>query len=287
MTLTSDELPICHPNTGFISVAGDEACAFLQSIITANVETLPIGACRPAALLTPQGRVLIDMMVYRPALDRFLLRSDAARRDDLFTRLRRYRLRRPIDLAVEADIRLVLLLGKQDAETSVTPMIMSCHDPRSPQLGSHCLVEAIHLPAQMGKIDRWHATRIAAGVPEGSVDLTPERALMLEAGLDRLGAVDFEKGCYIGQEVTARTHYRGLVKRRLFPVSAPKGSLSVGASVGLADKIIGQCGSVASDGQTDYALASLRLDAVQQAEKQTGQENSAFQLEDGTPLQFA
>jgi len=77
----------------------------LQSIITANVETLAVGACRPSALLTPQGRVLIDMMVYRLSESRILLRSDAARRDDLFTRLRRYRLRRPIDLVVEPDIR--------------------------------------------------------------------------------------------------------------------------------------------------------------------------------------
>ena len=219
MTMTPDELPICHPDAGFISVLGDEACAFLQSIITANVETLPIGACRPTALLTPQGRVLIDMMVYRPASDHFLLRSDAARRDDLFNRLRRYRLRRPIDLATEPDIRLVLLLGNQTAETMAIPMIMSCSDPRNPQLGNHCLVEAQHLPAQLGAIDRWHANRIAAGVPEGSIDLTPERALMLEAGLDQLGAVDFEKGCYVGQEVTARTHYRGLVKRRLVPLT--------------------------------------------------------------------
>ena len=219
MTMTSEELPICHPDTGFISIAGDEACAFLQSIITANVETLPIGACRPTALLTPQGRVLIDMMIYRPASDHFLLRSDAARRDDLLTRLRRYRLRRPIDLAIEPDIKLVLLLGNQAAETMTIPMIMSCSDPRSPKLGSHCLVETHHLPAQMGAIDSWHANRIAAGVPEGSLDLTPERALMLEAGLDQLGAVDFEKGCYVGQEVTARTHYRGLVKRRLVPLT--------------------------------------------------------------------
>jgi folate-binding protein YgfZ len=216
--MTYDELPICHPDTGFISVAGDEACAFLQSIITANVETLPIDACRPAALLTPQGRVLIDMMVYRPASGHFLLRSDAARRNDLFTRLRRYRLRRPIDLAIEPDIRLVLLLGNQAALTLTTPMIMSCSDPRSPNLGRHCLVEAHHLPARMGEIDSWHANRIAAGVPEGSIDLIPERALILEAGLDQLGAVDFEKGCYVGQEVTARTHYRGLVKRRLVPL---------------------------------------------------------------------
>lgn len=246
MTLTSDELPICHPDTGFISVAGDEACAFLQSIITANVETLPIGVCRPAALLTPQGRVLIDMMVYRPAADQFLIRSDMARRDDLFTRLRRYRLRRPIDLAIEPDIRLVLLLGNQDAETTAIPMIMVSSDPRSPQLGSHCLVEARHLPAQIGAIDRWHANRIAAGVPEGSVDLTPERALMLEAGLDRLGAVDFEKGCYVGQEVTARTHYRGLVKRRLVPLTIAGDPPAIDSDIMWQGTVIGKSKTAAA-----------------------------------------
>ena len=270
MTMTYDELPICHPDTGFISAAGDEACAFLQSIITANVETLPIGACRPSALLTPQGRVLIDMMVYRPALDRFLIRSDMARRDDLFIRLRRYRLRRPIDLAIEPDIRLVLLLGNQEAETMVIPMIMSCSDPRSPQLGSHCLVEACHLPAQMGAIDRWHANRIAAGVPEGSVDLTPERALMLEAGLDRLGAVDFEKGCYVGQEVTARTHYRGLVKRRLVPLTIAGDPPAIDSDIMWQGTVIGKSKTAAAltvpitgaHGQADaksICLALLKL----------------------------
>ena len=248
MKMTPDELPICHPDTGFISVVGDEACAFLQSIITANVETLPIGACRPTALLTPQGRVLIDMMVYRLASNHFLLRSDSARRDNLFTRLRRYRLRRPIDLAIEPDIRLVLLLDNKAAETVTIPMIMSCSDPRSPKLGSHCLVKAHHLPAQMGAIDSWHANRIAAGVPEGSIDLTPERALMLEAGLDRLGAVDFEKGCYVGQEVTARTHYRGLVKRRLVP-------LTIAGDPPAIDSDITWQGSVIGKSKTAAALA--------------------------------
>ena len=270
MTMTSEELPICHPDTGFISVAGDEACAFLQSIITANVETLPIGACRPAALLTPQGRVLIDMMVYRPASDRFLLRSDAARRDDLFTRLRRYRLRRLIDLAIEPNIRLVLLLSNQAAETIAIPMIMSCSDPRSPKLGSHCLVETHHLPAQMGAIDSWHANRIAAGVPEGSLDLTPERALMLEAGLDQLGAVDFEKGCYVGQEVTARTHYRGLVKRRLVPLTIAGDPPAIDSDIIWQGTVIGKSKTAAAftvpitgaHGQTDaksICLALLKL----------------------------
>ena len=246
MPMTPDELPIRHPDAGFISVLCDEACAFLQSIITANVETLPIGACRPTALLTPQGRVLIDMMVYRPRSDHFLLRSDAARRDDLFTRLRRYRLRRPIDLAIEPDIRLVLLLGNQAAETMTIPMIMSCSDPRSPKLGSHCLIEAHHLPAQMGAINSWHANRIAAAVPEGSIDLTPERALMLEAGLDQLGAVDFEKGCYVGQEVTARTHYRGLVKRRLVPLTIAGEPPAIDSNIMWQGTVIGKSKTAAT-----------------------------------------
>jgi len=165
---------------------------------------------------------LIDMMVYRLSESRILLRSDAARRDDLFTRLRRYRLRRPIDLVVEPDIRLLLMPNEPTPDMggvlgSINP-IMACPDPRSPSLGTHCLVEARNLPPESGGIDIWHTKRIAVAVPEGPVDLTPERALMLEAGLDQLGAVDFDKGCYVGQEVTARTHYRGLVKRRLVPL---------------------------------------------------------------------
>ncbi len=85
---------------------------------------------------------------------------------------------------------------------------------------------------------------------------------MLEAGLHLLGAIDFEKGCYVGQEVTARTHYRGLVKRRLFPVSS-SGKLKSGQVLQLGDTAIGQTGSTASlPDRGDIALASLRLDAV-------------------------
>ncbi|MDC0062372.1 hypothetical protein OAJ84_00035 [Candidatus Puniceispirillum sp.] len=222
-----DPLIIKHPDTGFISVSGDDACAFLQSIITTNVATLPVSACRPSALLTPQGRVLIDMMVYRPATNRFILRCDSTRRDDLFIRLRRYRLRRPIEIVIEPDIRLYLLITNKTANQSggktagqindplgkSTEIIISCIDPRNPDLGTHILANGANITVSVDQIDIWHTTRIAAGIPEGAIDLTPERALLLEAGLDQLGAVDFEKGCYVGQEVTARTYYRGLVKR--------------------------------------------------------------------------
>ena len=143
-----DPLIIKHPDAGFISVSGDDACAFLQSIITTNVATLPVSACRPSALLTPQGRVLIDMMVYRPAIDRFILRCDSKRRDNLFAMLRRYRLRRPTEIAIEPEIRLFLVIENKTAIQSGKQMpgkildqlgdganvIISCNDPRKQEM---------------------------------------------------------------------------------------------------------------------------------------------------------
>ena len=248
-----DALIINHPDTGFISVAGDDSCAFLQSIITANVENLAVSACRPSALLTPQGRVLIDMMIYRPAIDRFILRCDAKRRDDLFARLRRYRLRRPIEVALEPEVKLFLVIKNKTATQpkkqttgqildrlgDSAGIIISCVDPRNPDLGTHILADGDKITATTDQIDIWHTARIAAGIPEGAIDLTPDRALMLEAGLDQLGAVDFVKGCYVGQEVTARTHYRGLVKRRLVPITMTGTPPIVDSDVTWNKKVIG------------------------------------------------
>ena len=107
---------------------------------------------------------------------------------------------------------------------------------------------------------------------------------MLEAGLQHLAAVDFKKGCYIGQEVTARTHYRGLVKRRLFPITVPNNgpnnALETGASVMMAEKIVGQCGSVANEDGNSVALASIRLNAA----KQVIEQDATLTLEDGAPV---
>jgi folate-binding protein YgfZ len=131
----------------------------------------------------------------------------------------------------------------------------------------------------------WQIQRIVSGIPEGVNDLTPNRALMLEAGLHQLAAVDFKKGCYIGQEVTARTHYRGLVKRRLFPISTHKTALTHGSDILLTDRVVGKLGSVAQKNDKAVGLASLRLDAVQQSldnQKKSG--SALLSLEDGTPL---
>jgi len=234
------------PDMGFMTIGGSEATDFLQSIITANVETLGIGNMRQGALLTPQGRVLIDFMIYRTGQDEFILQCEMDRRDDLFTRLRRYRLRRPVTIEKRDDLACHVW-WHLNIEPASIPNLFA--DPRDSALGYWYLGDDAKtvLAAQaatLGNIDDWHALRIAKAIPQGAIDLTPERALMLESGLDHLDAVDFDKGCYIGQEVTARTHYRGLVKRRLAPFvidAMPQPS----AEITLDGKVIGACKSIA------------------------------------------
>ena len=253
--------PLARDDTRrLIRVAGGEAEDFLQSLVTANVETLTVGACRPGALLSPQGRILADMMIHRMA-DGFLLECDATRVDDLFTRLRRYRLRRPIDLALADDLRVWVGWGADDAPDGAHV------DPRHADLGWRWIGRDDEMPPgsdeeNVTELDAWHVLRIAAGVPQGPVDLVPERALMLEAGLDRLGAVDFEKGCYVGQEVTARTYYRGLVKRRLAPLRMdPKDteSLCSGAAVKAGEATLGTVLSHAATGTQAVCLVAMKL----------------------------
>ena len=249
---------------GFIQVDGEEAAPFLQTILTANINKIAADGCSPGALLTPQGRVLHDMMIYSctagtDTRSHFIIEADETGLADLFTRLRRYRLRRSVSLQIVEDITTWLCWGAPIDIKSVY------HDPRHHSLGYRWLGKHDTAPpftaiATSGEITEWHALRISAGVPEGPIDLIPERALMLEAGLDRLGAVDFEKGCYIGQEVTARTHYRGLVKRRLVPLHLPVGSPPTpGTEILLNERAIAITKTAAKTKGGSLCLALIKL----------------------------
>ena len=213
------------------------------------------GRLRAGRLATPQGRILADMMILRRQ-EGFLIDCDESRAADLFTRLRRYRLRRPIDLALETEMRV--WVGWEGGMPDGAAI-----DPRHPSLGWRWISpDGAHPPGvaedAIRPIALWHARRIAAGVPQGPVDLVPERA---DAGgwTDRLGAVDFSKGCYVGQEVTARTHYRGLVKRRIVPLRIDAGAVPEDAQVTEGQTAIGTVLSQAADGAQMLCLAAMKL----------------------------
>ena len=155
---------------GFIKVDDEEAAPFLQTILTANIDQISAGGCAPGALLTPQGRILHDMMIYccsavSDAGSHFIIEADASGLADLFTRLRRYRLRRPVGLQVVEDMTIFLCWG---APVDIEGVY---HDRRHQSLGCRWLGHGDAVPpftaiATRGEITQWQALRIAAGVPE-------------------------------------------------------------------------------------------------------------------------
>jgi folate-binding protein YgfZ len=276
-----------HKDKIAVKLTGDKPADFLNDLLTAQIAELPTGITRAACLLSPQGRILFDMLVVQQEGAVYLV-TEKAQAEALIKRLSLYRLRRAINITLMPEINICHLAdleSHQAANTHTLPSsAITAIDERHDNLGLLCLIPETDLPATMQDID-WQIQRISSGIPEGALDLTPNRALMLEAGLQQLAAVDFKKGCYIGQEVTARTHYRGLVKRRLFPISTHKTALTHGSDILLADRIVGKLGSVAHKDDKAVGLASLRLNAVQQCldhQKKNG--NALLSLEDGTRL---
>ena len=276
-----------HKDKTALKLTGEKPADFLNDLLTAQIAELPAGIARAACLLSPQGRILFDMLVVQNDGAVYLV-TEKAQADALIKRLNLYRLRRAIDITLLPEMQICHLLDlKNHQQTNAHALpssAITAQDERHDGLGLLCLIPETDLPATKQDTD-WQIQRICSGVPEGATDLTPNRALMVEAGLHQLAAVDFKKGCYIGQEVTACTHYRGLVKRRLFPVSTSKTTLTPSSDILLADKIVGKLGSVAQDGDNAVGLASIRLDAVQESlNNQKNKSGAPLSLEDGTPL---
>ncbi|QDZ08668.1 folate-binding protein YgfZ [Sphingomonas panacisoli] len=180
-----------------IRVAGDDVRGFLQGLVTQDVLTLDASAPRWSGLLTPQGKALFDFLLWADG-DAVLIDGEAAEAAGLVRRLSMYRLRRPITIERVAGA----VHWAKDHDLGVP-------DPRLPALGKRWLGSAAE-PAT-----GWLAHRLSLGVTEGVAELGQDKTLWLEANAAELNGVSFAKGCYVGQENTARMHYRAKVNRRL------------------------------------------------------------------------
>jgi folate-binding protein YgfZ len=260
---------------GLLVVAGEDRRAFLQGLISNDVEKVDASRSIHAALLTAQGKYLHDFFVVALG-ETLMLDGEAARLGDLQRRLGLYRLRAKVtlapaggDLAVYAAFGADALaaLGLPAEPGAAAPFAggVAFVDPRLAALGARLVVPkeagAAALRA-LGFADAAFAAydrlRLEYGVPDGSRDLTVEKAILLESGFEELNGVDWQKGCYIGQELTARTKYRGLVKKRLMAVRVDGALPPSGTPVMLGDKEAGEMRS----GQDGIAIALLRLEAV-------------------------
>jgi len=265
------------PARGVLEVAGDDRVAFLQGLVTNNVTKAAGDHAIFAALLTAQGRYLFDFFIFALG-DALYLDTEAARLGDLQRRLAIYKLRSKVSLA-DATPRFAVAAGfgaqALEALQLATPGSAKAFaggiayaDPRLAELGAR-----VALPRAQGfaaleaagftRVEeaRYDSHRLALGVPDGSRDLPVEKALLLESGFDELNAIDWQKGCYMGQELTARTKYRALVKKRLLPVEIEGPLPAPGTPVMLGGEEAGEIHS----GRDGKALALLRLEAVEAA----------------------
>ena len=234
-----------------LAVTGEDRLAHLQGLVSADMRQAAPGRCLWSALLTPQGKYLADFFVHATP-DALLLDVLATQATLLRERLLRFRLRARV--AIEA-APLAVHVGWPERPEGAVP------DPRLPEAGFRLLAPPLPGTAPLPGADEraaWERHRIPLGLPE-PCDLEPEKTVLLEAGFDELGGIAWDKGCWMGQELTARTRYRGLVRRRLLPVAVAGGLPPPGTVVWDAQ---GREVGVLRSGIDAMALATLRLDAL-------------------------
>ncbi len=242
------------PERGVIEVGGEDRENFLQGLVSNDVTQAIPGRSLWAALLTPQGKWLADFFILADG-DRLLLDCEHAQVPPLLQRLSRFRLRSKVTLRAADELSVYAAWDGAPTETPTGQTIVA-PDPRLPEAGWR-LLSATPLPATAFEAD-WDRHRLALGLPDGSRDLEAEKTVLLEAGFDELHGVSWTKGCYMGQELTARTKYRGLVKRRLVPV-AVSGALPPPGTPVLRNAV--DVGTMRS-GRDAAGLAVLRIDAL-------------------------
>ena len=242
---------------GVVEVAGADRVAFLQGLVSNDVAAAAPGRAVWAALLTPQGKWLADFFIFfRP--DALLLDCERVQAPMLVERLGKFRLRSKVGLR-DASNGFDVVAGWGDV-----PMPEgAAADPRLPDAGWRGVMQRGEWPDASAAYD---AHRLSLGLPAAQ-DMRAESSILLEAGFDELHGVSWEKGCYMGQELTARTKYRGLVKRRLVPVLLTGGPLPPpGTPVTLDGAEVGEMRS----GRDGQGIALLRLAATGAAALQCG-----------------
>jgi folate-binding protein YgfZ len=266
------------PERGVIALGGAEAVPFLQGLISNDLAKISEDRAGYGALLTPQGKFLFDFVILRQG-DLLLLEVERERLAALVQRLTLYRLRSKVALDdASGRFAVAAVIGEGVAARFALPEQpgacrpledgIACVDPRLAGLGVRLLLPPERLEPALQALglarlepEAYERARLALGVPDGSRDLVVEKSTLLESGFEELGGVDFAKGCFVGQELTARMKYRGLVRKRLLPVILKGPRPEPGAIIRLGEREAGEMRS-SIDGQ---GLALLRLDRLAEA----------------------
>lgn len=241
-----------------IALSGEETRDFLQGLVSNDMALCRPGKTIYAGLLTPQGRILFEFFVIERD-GAFLLDCARDRADGLVKRLMLYRLRANIQIAIRSELAVAAIWNGEAALAS--PVAFA--DPRLPALGARLIGTHDDVAKGISGIPSgdYAAHRLRFGVPD-SADLPPDSVLALDAGFEELNGVNFKKGCYVGQEVTARMKHRATARRRFVIVETTGTIPPPGTPIEAEGRELGNMAS----GKDDRALALVRLDRLAEAE---------------------
>ena len=253
------------PDRGVVKVEGDDARKFLNGLVTSDIAKVTPDAASFTALLTPQGKIIVDFILAQaPPADGggFFLDCPRALAPTLLQRLNFYKLRAKVMIEDLSETLGVLAAWDGDAATEYG---LCYRDPRLAALGLRCMLPphlaaeaAADLGAELVQAPAYEAHRIALGVPRGGLDFIYGDAFPHETDMDQFGGVDFDKGCFVGQEVVSRIENRGTARSRVVPVAFDGFAPEAGTPVSAGGKTVGTFGS----GTEGRGLAMLRLDRV-------------------------
>jgi folate-binding protein YgfZ len=256
------------PDRGVVKVAGGDARKFLNGLLTTDIAKVTPQRAAFAALLTPQGKIMVDMIVAEATAEDgggFFLDCPRALALTLTDRFNFYKLRAKVTVE---DLSAVLGVMAGWDGAGETEYGLCYADPRLPALGMRCMLPphlaaeaAADLGATLVEASEYEAHRIALGAPRGGLDFQYNDTFPHEADMDQLNGIDFEKGCYVGQEVISRVEHRGTARKRVVPVTYEDFAAEAGVPVMVGDMAIGTMGSSARG----RGLAILRLDRAGEA----------------------
>ena len=265
----SDAYAIVLRDRGIVEVAGPDAANFLQGLITNDIARVDAQHAVYAALLTPQGKIIYDFLIGAAPGGGFLLDCVKAHAPDLALRLSKYKLRAKVSVN---DRSAELAVAALTAAPSAHAPDIVFQDPRLPALGHRAIVAAENVEAHLRALgcelrgeDDYHDRRLSLGVPDAAADIPPETLFPLDCNFEELNGVDFDKGCYIGQELTARMKHRATARRRMLPVGADGALPPPGTALKIGATEIGELRGTAGT----RGIALVRLDRLGNAEEAT------------------
>jgi len=266
---------VALPTRGLLRLEGPDSLSFLQGITSNDVTQVSESLAVWSAFLTPQGKFLHEFFVAQAPDGAIWLDCEAERREHLKKRLAIYKLRAKAEVALDDELAVYALLGERALGLLDLPALegyarplgdgVAFAEPRLAQLGARAILPRATAEATLrqagfalGAFEEFDRLRLGLGVPDGSRDLEPEKATLMESGFDELHGISWDKGCFLGQELTARMKYRGLAKKRLVPVQIDGPTPEPGTEVRRGGKVAGTLRSATAG----VGLALLKLDAL-------------------------